>query len=387
MKVLLGITGSIAAYKAPFIVRNLVKEGHEVKAVITEKAQHFVSKDVLAYLTHNRVFAGNDYFDIPSSVHIDLVKWADVLLVAPADYNIIGKAASSIADDILSTIVASFSGPVVFAPAMHDIMWYNPILQDKVAYLKDKGYFFSGPAMGELYSGDRGAGRLNEIEYIVEDTVAAYRGLPLKGKKVLLVYGRTEEMIDDVRVITNRSSGKMGIEIAREIKRNGGYLYQVVGKTSIPPYQRDEVVYATSSNEMMEKVKGLLDKVDILVMAAAVSDFRPEKRIEGKVKREAKKVLNLKLTKTEDILKSLLPYKKHRIFVGFALSDEIEKDAVIKLKEKGLDIVVANLTTAMEGNLSTGFILHKNGEKIEFSNISKREVAEKLVREIIRIAE
>lgn len=383
MKVLLGVTGSIAAYKIPFLIRGFLKEGHEVRVVATEKALHFVTRETLAYLTYNRIYTGNCYFELPTSLHIDLAKWADVLLIAPADYNIIGKAASSVADDIVSTIVASFDGPVVFAPAMHDVMWNNPILQDKVAYLRKKGYYFSGPLEGELYSGDEGVGRLNEIEYIIEDVIAAYRGFPLKDKKILLVYGRTEEKIDDVRVITNRSSGKMGIEIAREIKKNGGYLYQIVGKTSVEPYRRDEIFFVTDSKEMKEKIIELIEQVDIFIMAAAVSDYRPVVKVKGKIRREDGKFLSLALESTEDILKELSPYKKDKIFVGFALSDDIEKDAPIKLKEKGLDIIVANLPDAMEGEKSTGFILHRDGERINFKKEDKRKVAEILVREII----
>ena len=379
----MGVTGSIAAYKIPFLIRGFLKEGHEVRVVATEKALHFVTRETLAYLTYNRIYTGNCYFELPTSLHIDLAKWADVLLIAPADYNIIGKAASSVADDIVSTIVASFDGPVVFAPAMHDVMWNNPILQDKVAYLRKKGYYFSGPLEGELYSGDEGVGRLNEIEYIIEDVIAAYRGFPLKDKKILLVYGRTEEKIDDVRVITNRSSGKMGIEIAREIKKNGGYLYQIVGKTSVEPYRRDEIFFVTDSKEMKEKIIELIEQVDIFIMAAAVSDYRPVVKVKGKIRREDGKFLSLALESTEDILKELSPYKKDKIFVGFALSDDIEKDAPIKLKEKGLDIIVANLPDAMEGEKSTGFILHRDGERINFKKEDKRKVAEILVREII----
>lgn len=386
MKVLLGVTGSIAAYKVPFLIRGFLKEGHEVRVIATERALHFVSQETLAYLTYNRVYAGNCYFELPTSLHIDLARWADVVLIAPADYNIIGKVASSVADDIVSTTVASFDGPVVFAPAMHDVMWNNPVLQDKVTYLREKGYYFSGPLEGELYSGDKGAGRLNEIEYIIEDVIAAYRGFPLKDKKILLVYGRTEEKIDDVRVITNRSSGKMGVEIAREIKRNGGYLYQIVGKTSVEPYRRDEISFVTDSKEMKEKIMKLIEHVDVFIMAAAVSDYRPIVKVKGKIRREDGKILSLALESTEDILKELLPYKKDKIFVGFALSDDIEEDAPIKLKEKGLDIIVANLPDAMEGKKSTGFILHRDGERINFKKEDKRKVAEILVREIIGLA-
>ncbi len=386
MKVVLGVTSSIAAYKIPFLIRALKREGNEVRVVISEKATHFVTPEILTLLTGNRVIVGNDYFLETSSKHIDLSKWGDVLLVAPADFNIIGKAASGIADDIVTTLIAAFKGSVVFAPAMHDIMWKNPILQEKVRYLKDRGYYFSGPVRGDLYSGDIGEGRFQEIEYIIEDLYAAYRGFPLKGKKVLLAYGRTEEPIDDVRVITNRSTGRMGVFIAKEVKKCGGYLIQVAGKLSIPPYGRDEIVRVNTAFEMKNAVHENLKHADILIMAAAVSDFRPQNRLKGKVKREKTKKLNIAFEKTEDILKSISKLKKERVFVGFALSDDIEEVAPLKLKEKNLDIIVANTTSSMESEKSSGFILTKDGKKVEFENLDKENVASLILKEILAIA-
>ncbi len=383
MRVVLGITGSIAAYKTPYLIRQLLKQGNEVKVVATENAGHFVAFDVLSFFSHNPIIKGDDYFHETSSLHIDLAKWADVLLIAPADYNIIGKASSGIADDILSTLIASFRGPVVFAPAMHDVMWQNPVLQDKVTYLKQKGYYFSGPVEGELYSKDVGIGRLNEIDYIIEDTISAARGAPLNGKKVLLVYGRTEEKIDDVRVITNRSSGKMGVEIARELKRNGAYVIQIVGKTSFEPYRRDRVIEVVSTEEMKSEVEKEVKNADVLIMAAAVSDFKPKKVKSGKIKREENEEITIELEKTHDILKSIAHLKGNRLFVGFALSSDIEKDAPLKLKEKGLELIVANTQNAMESDFSTGFILNKSGKKVEFNNLSKRELSELIVKEIL----
>ncbi len=387
MKVALGITSSIAAYKVPLLIRALKKQGHEVRAVLTENAARFVTPEIVTLLTGNDVIVGNRYFLKTSSQHIEISKWADVLLIAPADYNIIGKVASGVADDIVSTLVAAFKGPVVFAPAMHDVMWENPVLQDRVRYLKEKGYYFSGPIEGDLYSGDKGKGRFHEIEFIIEDLYAAHNRAPLAEKKVLLVYGRTEEPIDDVRVITNRSSGKMGVAIAKEIKKHGGYLIQIAGKLSVEVYGRDEIVRVTTSEEMKNAVHDKIKESDILIMAAAVSDFKPENRLTGKLRREKTERLYISLKRTDDILKSLSDLKGEKVFVGFALSDDIETVAPLKLREKNLDILVANTISAMEGERSSGFILTKDGSKKAFSEIEKERLAHLIVQEILEVAE
>lgn len=386
MKVVLGITSSIAAYKVPLLIRALKEEGHEVRAILTEKALNFVTSEVVSLLSENEVIVGNDYFLKTSSYHIDLSKWGDVLLIAPADYNIIGKVASCIADDIVSTVVSAFSGPVVFAPAMHEEMWKNPILQDRIDYLKKKGYFFSGPIRGNLLSGDVGEGRFQEIEFIIEDLHAAFKGFPLGNKKILLVYGRTEEEIDSVRVITNKSSGRMGVALAKEIKKNGGYLIQVVGKLSISPYGRDEIVSVTNTVEMKEAIEARIKDVDVLIMAAAVSDFKPKTKQKGKIRREETVELVISFEKTEDILKGLSGFKKKKMFVGFALSNNIEKIALEKLREKNLDVIIANTISSMESFYSSGFILTKNGKKIEFHDVDKERLASLIVREVINFA-
>lgn len=385
MRIVLGITSSIAAYKVPYLIRGLKKEGHEVRVVMTKNATHFVTEETLALLTENEVIVGDDYFHKTKSLHIELSKWGDVLLIAPADYNIIGKAASGIADDIVSTQIASFEGPVVFAPSMHDVMWNNPILQEKVEYLKNRGYYFSGPAQGDLLSGDRGIGRFQEIEYIIDDVYAAYRGFPLKDKKILLVYGRTEEAIDEVRVITNRSSGRMGYALAKEIKRNGGYLVQIIGKKDKESYNRDEIIHVQTTEEMKNAIHNRINDADILIMAAAVSDFKPLKREKGKIRRETTENLLIHLEKTDDILKSLREFKKDKIFVGFALSDDIENVAYEKLKEKSLDMIVANTISSMESGESSGFILTKNGRKVIFEKTPKEELASLILRGIIQL--
>ena len=383
MKIVLAITSSIAAYKIPYLIRALKKEGHELRAVLTENATHFVTEEVITLLSGEKPIVGNAYFHEKTSLHIELSKWGDVLLVAPADYNIIGKVASGISDDIVSTTISSFRGPVLFAPSMHDVMWNNPILQDKVKYLRSKGYYFSGPDSGELLSGDKGIGRLEEIEYIIDDVHAAYRGFPLEGRKILLVYGRTEEPLDDVRVLTNRSSGKMGLALAKEIKRNGGYLIQIVGKKEVEEYKRDEVIHVSTTEEMKNAICDKIEDVDILIMAAAVSDFKPSKRERGKIRREEHALLNVSLEKTEDILKTLKEFKKNKIFVGFALSDDIEHVAEKKLIEKHLDMIVANRISSMESGKSTGFILTKGGKRLLFNDMPKERVATLILREVL----
>jgi len=385
MKVILGISGSIAAYKAANIGRLLKKRGADIRIILTNGAQKFVSPLLFKSLLECGVYTEDEYWDYKGGLHIQLAQWGDVLLIAPATLNTISKLAQGIADNLLTSTAAAFKGPVVLAPAMHTEMWNNPILQQNIKkLLQMSNFYLSGPGEGELASGDKGIGRLLEEEFIVEDTVAALKGFPLKNKKILLTYGRTEEYIDDVRVITNRSSGLMGISLAKKVKEMGGQLTQVVGETSYPPYGRDRIIRVKTTQEMLEVLEREIENHDILIMAAAVSDYAPYTKIRGKIKKTNELTLHLK--ENPDILKHLSNYKGKRLFIGFALeADNIIENARAKLNEKSLDIIVANSIGSMGSSRTSGYIISSTGVEVSFLDMDKDSLAEKILEHVIKL--
>ncbi len=388
MKIILGITSSISAYKTPFLIREFQKRGIEVKTVATLNALHFVSLYALEALTGYKSYTDRDFFAYRGSLHIDLARWGDVFLVAPADYNTINKIASGVADNLITTISACFKGPIVLAPSMHNSMWNNPVLTENLKKLKKIGVHTSGPVYGELLSGDMGMGRFQDIEFIVEDTIASLRNNKLSGKSVLLVYGATEENIDSVRIITNRSSGKMGIALAHELKENGANLTQIVGHTHVIPYPRDTVVRVSSTADMEKALKKYIKQADILIMAAAVSDFKPAVRYKHKLKRRENGI-TVKLVPTQDLLLSIQQLKANKIYVGFSLESEekLVNSSIDKMNKKALDIVVANTEDAMESDSSSGYIITKGKTPVKFESVSKKQLAKDIVKAIDKIAE
>jgi len=378
VKVLLGVTGSIAAYKSVIVARLLTKAGHEVKTIITRGGENFISSLSISNLTVNDVFTEDDFWmpgqKIP--LHIELARWPDVVLVAPATMHFLGKLAHGIADDLLTSTIAAIDRPVLLAPAMHTEMWNSRVLQDNVIRLKIFGYEFIGPYEGELSSGDRGIGRMAEPEDIIERVIQiGNTERKLRGKKVIITYGGTEEELDDVRVITNKSSGKMGISLSRRAKELGAHVIAVVGRVEVQPLYYDEIYYARSVDELSMTLQEIVPGADVLIMAAAVSDFKPIGRLEGKVKRGEKLVVEFE--PTEDILKNLSKSKRpDQIFVGFALeSRNLLENATKKMQEKGVDMIVANYATAMGSDFINGFILTKEGEKIPVETLTKSELA------------
>jgi len=385
MKVILGISGSIAAYKAANVGRLLKKRGADIRVVLTDAARKFVSPLLFKSLLECDVYTEDEYWDYKGGLHIHLAQWADILLIAPATLNTISKLAQGIADNLLTSIAAAFKGPVVLAPAMHTEMWSNPVFQQNVKKLLQMGNFYlSGPGEGELASGDRGIGRLLEEEFIVEDAIAASKGFPLRDKKILLTYGRTEEYIDDVRVITNRSSGLMGISLAKKIKEMGGQLTQVVGETSYPPYGRGKLIRVKTTREMLEVLESEIESHDVLIMAAAVSDYVPSEKISGKIKKRAELTIHLK--ENPDILKHLSKHKGKRVFIGFALeSENIVENARTKLREKSLDVIVANSLESMASSKSSGYIITSTGVEESFRDIDKESLAEKILELVVKM--
>ena len=374
MKVLIGVSGSVAAFKSLILARLLYKRGHSLKVVLTRGALHFIAPLSFQELAGAEVFTEADFFK--GNTHIDLARWAEALLIAPATYNVIGKVASGIADDLLTSVAAAYPGPIIFAPAMHTEMWRNPILQENLSTLKRFGHVVLPVGTGELASGDVGEGRMMEPEEIaahIED-VAAVRGF-WEGKRVVITYGGTVEPIDDVRVITNLSSGRMGMALASALRSMGAHVVAVAcGSVGVAP--SNEFYRVRTVEELHSILRGM--EYDYLFMAAAVSDYRPEYR-KGKIKK-GESTLTLRLERTVDVLTSL-SRDKRGVIVGFALEEphRLHSEARRKLQEKGIDYIVANPTDVIGKEETRVFLYGKEGLIGEFSG-SKWEVAREIVK-------
>ena len=379
--VVVGVCGGIAAYKACELVSILVKKNIDVHVVMTASAQQFVTPYTFMSLTSNPVVTG--LFDVPENFeieHISLAKKADAFVIVPATANIIGKIASGIADDFLSTSVMATKAPVLIAPAMNTGMWTNPVVCDNVSKLKNLGYHFVGPASGRLACGDSGEGKLAEIAEISEYTEILLSGKKdLQGKTVLVTAGATAESIDPVRYITNHSTGKMGYEIARAAKQRGAEVVLVSGKTSLTVPYGVKLVEVTSALSMRDAVQKYFDEADIVVKSAAVSDYRPMSVAENKIKK-SDDTLTLELVKNPDILKELGHAKQNKILVGFCMETEnLEEYARKKLAEKNLDLIVANSLNDEGAGFGTDTnvvtMIDRNGSLNNYPVMSKKEVA------------
>lgn len=389
--IVLGITGSIAAYKAATFTRLLVKEGAEVKVIMTPLAKEFITPLTMATLSKNPILV--DFFNPENgdwNSHVDLGIWADLYIIAPATANTIGKMAHGVADNLLLTTYLSAKCPVMVAPAMDLDMYNHPSTQENIATLKRFGNVVIEAATGELASGLSGKGRMEEPEKIL-DVVADFfdSKKKFKGKKVLVTSGPTYEHIDPVRFIGNYSSGKMGTAIAEEFARNGAEVFFVTGPAAVVPHNNPfiKVIPVVSAQQMFEAVKQYFELTDIAIMAAAVADFTPEATSDTKIKRE-KDDLILRLKPTLDIAATLGSHKrKDQILVGFALETNNEKEnAQAKLKKKNLDIVILNSlndTGAGFGHDTNKIsIIDTNGTYLTFDLKSKVDVAYDIVNAI-----
>ncbi|HEY9114019.1 MAG TPA: bifunctional phosphopantothenoylcysteine decarboxylase/phosphopantothenate--cysteine ligase CoaBC [Bacteroidales bacterium] len=382
-KIIIGITSSIAAYKIPFLVRLLKKEGAEVQVLLTPFAKEFVTPLTLATLSNRPVLT--DFFDPENGnwhSHIELGLWADLFLLAPVTANTMAKVATGIADNLLLTTLLSARCPVLFAPAMDLDMYKHPTTQENIKKLQSFGYQLIEPVEGELASGLKGVGRLEEPEIILEIIRKSFqKDSFFLNKKVLVSAGPTFEPIDPVRFIGNFSSGKMGIEIAKAFAGKGARVELVLGPVSHKvDHPLIQVHPVKTAEEMYEACTSLFDKMDFAVMTAAVADFTPDKTSIKKIKKEAGlKSINLKPTK--DILAELGKMKKTKQFlVGFALETDSEVgNAKKKLSNKNLDMVVLN--SLQDAGAGFGYdtnkitIMSRLGEKTDFTLKSKTEVA------------
>jgi phosphopantothenoylcysteine decarboxylase/phosphopantothenate--cysteine ligase len=389
-KIVLGVTASIAAYKAATLVRLLVKQGAAVKVIMTPAANDFVTplslstlskNDVLSEISDNNTWAN----------HVMLGRWADIMLIAPLSCNSLAKMANGICDNLLMAVYLSATCPVVVAPAMDEDMWHHPSTKKNLAAISSFGNKVIPVENGELASGLIGEGRMAEPEAITAWLTEFFlSGSELKGKKVLVTAGPTYEALDPVRFIGNHSSGKMGIAIATEMSRRGAAVTLVLGPSNIPVPASVEVIKVQSANQMYDACIRHFDTTDIAVMSAAVADYTPMQVASEKIKKNDDS-FTIELTKTKDILKSLGENKKsNQLLVGFALETTNEKEyALKKLQTKNADMIVLNSLN----DKGAGFghdtnkitIFDKQGNEYRFDTKSKTEVAKDIVNTIIKL--
>lgn len=380
-RVVLGVCGGIAAYRALDVARGLKHAGVQVQAVMTDNAQRFVSALSFRAITEAPVHTHMFVEPVAWSVtHVGLAEWADLVLICPATANAIGKVASGIADDLLSAVVVASRSPVAFAPAMNDAMWSNPIVESNVKRLKSLGYDFLEPASGHLACGREGKGRLPEPEVIVEYALGLLRGQgALSGKRLLVTAGPTREHIDAVRFVSNRSSGKMGYALAEAARRRGADVVLVTGPTNLEPPRGVKVVRVESASEMRDAVMEEFAEADVVIKAAAVSDYAPTRTLPGKMKKTDAN-LEIALARTVDILAEMGKVKGSRILVGFAAeTDDLLENARSKLERKNLDLIVANpiggADSAFGSDTARATILWRNGEREDLGVNSKQHLA------------
>ncbi|MBQ3079596.1 MAG: bifunctional phosphopantothenoylcysteine decarboxylase/phosphopantothenate--cysteine ligase CoaBC [Clostridia bacterium] len=387
--IVLGVTGGIAAYKACDIVRRLTRLHASVRVVMTENAKEFVAPLTFETLSGNPVYSDN--FEKAWEIgHISLQKFADLTIVAPATANIIGKMASGIADDLLSTSLMAARSPVLIAPAMNSGMWLNPATQRNAETLKAWGYHFVGPSSGELACGDTDVGRMSEPEEIVE---AAKRILlpkrDFEGKTVLVTAGPTREMLDPVRFLSNRSTGKMGYAIAEAARDRGAKVHLVTGPVDIKAPESVSVINITSTFDMFNAVCSLVDQADVVIQAAAPADFTPETVAAQKIKKTGDS-MTVKLVSTPDIAMHIGRNKRrNQVFVAFAAETEnVNQNAEGKRERKNADIIVANDVTktgagfGADTNIVT---IISEDRKRSLPIMKKREVADEILNEVERI--
>ena len=390
-KILLGITGSIAAYKSIYLVRSLVKAGAEVRVIITPSAKDFVSSLTLSTLSRNPVLT--DLFDEESwSNHVMLGRWADLMIIAPLSCNTLAKMANGHCDNLLLATYLSATCPVVVAPAMDEDMWHHPATKENLKKLESFGNTIIPVEKGDLASGLTGEGRMAEPEQILDFICARFfLTRPLTGKKAMVTAGPTYEPIDPVRFIGNHSTGKMGLAIARELQHRGAEVTLIMGPIQVDMSSNGiPIVKVKTADEMYRASNKVFEKSDIAIMAAAVADYAPVAIAKEKIKKKEDKLV-LELTKTKDILKSLGEKKKEgQVLVGFALeTNDEERNAADKLQKKNADMIILN--SLNDPGAGFGYdtnkitIFEKGGQQFSFDTKSKNEVAKDIVDTIIRL--
>lgn len=390
-KILVGITGSIAAYKSVYLVRLLIKAGAEVKVIMTPSAKDFVSPLTLSTLSRNPVII--DLFDEQSwANHVMLGRWADIMVIAPLSCNTMAKMANGLCDNLLLATYLSATCPVVVAPAMDEDMWHHPSTKANLGKLESFGNHIIPVEKGDLASGLNGEGRMAEPEGIIEYiTTNFFLTRPLDGKKALVTAGPTYEPIDPVRFIGNHSSGKMGIAIAKELYHRGAAVTLVMGPSQYEfSAEGIVVVRVKTADQMYKSCHESYPESDLTVMAAAVADYTPVETADQKIKKKSDS-LTITLSKTKDILKSLGEKKNSKqVLVGFALeTNDEKKNALEKLAKKNADMIILN--SMMDAGAGFGYdtnkitIFDKSGQEFSFDTKSKTDVAKDIVDTIIRL--
>ena len=390
--VVLGVSGGIAAYKACDVVSRLRKENIQVNVIMTKHATEFVSALTFQSISQNPVavemFEPVTNWDIE---HISLAKKADIFLIAPATANVIGKIANGIADDMLSTTVMATKAPVVIAPAMNTNMYENPVTQANIKKLKDLGYIFIEPGYGRLACGDLGPGKLAEPDLIVENIKFLLNKTDeLKGKNVLVTAGPTQEAIDPVRYITNKSTGKMGYALAYQAALMGAKVTLVTGPTNIEiPFGISEVIKIKSAGQMYEAVTSRFYEMDIVIKSAAVADYKPKNISDSKIKKSDSDLV-LELDRNKDILFELGKLKTKQVLVGFAAeTDDLIANAQKKLAKKNLDFIVANDLkqegAGFAGDTNIVKLLFADGNIEELPIMTKNQLSKEIYDKIIYI--
>lgn len=392
--ILLGVTGGIAAFKSAGIVSLLRKKGYDVKVVMTKNATNIIGPLTLETLSRNRIYVDmwdtNPHYEVE---HIALADWADAVLIAPATYNIIGKVANGIADDMLSTILSAVAGrvPVFFALAMNVNMYENPILKENIKKLKSYGYRFIDADEGLLACNYVAKGRMKEEKEIVAE-IERYNIFSkiencdgaLKGKKILITSGRTKENIDPIRYLSNNSSGKMGYALAQAGVDLGAEVTLISGPTNLEvPNGLKDFVTVESALDMYKAVNSYFEDTDIFIACAAVADYRPKEYQNKKIKKSDDNLI-IELVRNPDILFEMGKKKKNQFLVGFAAeTNDIKENALKKLEKKNLDIIVANNANVMGKNQNTVELIKKDKSSIEFNQKNKMELAYDILNEVI----
>ncbi|MBI4643003.1 MAG: bifunctional phosphopantothenoylcysteine decarboxylase/phosphopantothenate--cysteine ligase CoaBC [Deltaproteobacteria bacterium] len=388
-RILLGVSGGIAAYKAAELARRLVSGGAAVKVVMTRAAQEFVTPLTFQALTGEEVATTMFGPGSEPLEHVALGQKVDALVLAPATANLLGKMAAGIGDDLLTTILLAATKPILVCPAMNCEMWANPAVQENVARLRDRGLTVLQPEAGELACGAVGYGRLPEPETILEALAKLVTPQDLAGRRILVTAGPTHEDMDPVRFLTNRSSGKQGYALAKVAWRRGAEVCLISGPSHLPAPQGVERLEVRSAREMLDAVLARFPQTEALLMAAAVGDYHPTSRAEHKIKRGSQE-LTVHLTQNPDILKEVAALKKRQVVVGFAAETrDLEATARRKLEDKGLDLIVANQVNRPDSGFAVDTnevaIIGRKNLLVRLPLLSKEEVAAKVLDQVVAL--
>jgi phosphopantothenoylcysteine decarboxylase/phosphopantothenate--cysteine ligase len=392
MNILIGISGGIAAYKMCDLVRLFMKDGHEVKTIVTENAKQFVTTVTLETLTKSKCYS--ELFTNARDVeHISLAKWADVMVIAPATANTIGKISNGVCDDLLTTVVMALDKPCYIFPSMNTTMYAHPSVQENIGKLRDWGYLVYDPEEGELACGDSGKGRLPDVELIYEivigETERAKIDSPMNGKNVIITAGSTKAYIDPVRYIVNSSSGTMGVELVRQTWLRGANVTLVCNKEVVDrfpwvTYYCDLIILVETTQDVLNEVTTIFNETDLYISAAALCDFDNDPEPKKIKKSDTETVIKLK--PSVDVFSELSKRKTKQFMVGFALeSDSMEENAAAKLRGKGMDLVIANTIDAIGSKSTRVAIMDKHGIIRYVQEAGKRIIASEILKEVEKV--